>query len=227
MTAVRGQGRRRADSPVPVKHSACRIPSHSRPLRRASWNQIEGRHMHWPHDREVPSVKRCDSAGAQALGGRDDGCVDRAQRKVAIGRDQFGDAKPVGRLDLLRHEFARGQVPNEAHLCLHSDSRLQEVRDLRDDKHRDQDRSGVGLEKAPATTVLSVVRVVGRVEWAGVGDQWPASSDRSISSIRCETSLLPLRPAAPNRRLPPGPKRWVSMASRVTSEIVMPRRSAS
>ena len=183
--------------------------------------------MGWPHDREVPSVECCDSAGAQALGRRDDRRVDGAQRKVAIGRDQFGDSKPVGRFDLLGHKFARGQVTEEAHLCLYSDSRPQEVGDFGDDKHGDQDRPRVDLEKAPGTAVLDVVRVVRRIERAGVGDQRSASSDRSISSIRCETSLLPLRPAAPNRRLPPGPTRWVSMASRVTSETVMPRRSAS
>ena len=94
----------------------------------------------------MPSVECCDSGGAQALGGRDDGRVDRAQRKVAVGRDKFGDSKPVGRFDLLRNEFARGQVTEKAHLCLHSDSRAQEVRDLRDDKYRDQDRPRVGLE---------------------------------------------------------------------------------
>ena len=183
--------------------------------------------MRWSHDREMPSVECCDCGGAQALGGRDDRRVDRAQRKVAVGRDQFGDSKPVGRFDLLRHEFARGQVTEEAHLGLRSESRPQEVGDLGDDKHGDQDWPRVGLEQAPGTAVLGVVSVVGCIEWPGVCDQRPASSDRSISSIRCETSLFPLLPAAPNWRLPLGPTRWVSIASRVSSETVMSRRLAS
>ena len=85
----------------------------------------------------------------------------------------------------------------------------------------------MALQQPAAATVLGVVRVVGRVQRTGVRYQRPASSDRSISSIRRETSLLPLSPGAPRWRRPDGPTRWVTMASRVSSDTVIPSRSAS
>jgi hypothetical protein len=85
----------------------------------------------------------------------------------------------------------------------------------------------VSLEEAPATLMLGVVGVVGRVKGARVYDQRPASSDRRISSMRCDTSLLPLRPGAPRRRLGDLPNRCISIASRVSSETVTPRLLAS
>ena len=63
------------------------------------------------------------------------------------------------------------------------------------------------LKESPAAAVLDVVSVVCRVKRPGVGDQRPASSDFKISSIRCETSFLPLRPAAPTLTFP-----WLEMA---------------
>jgi hypothetical protein len=84
----------------------------------------------------------------------------------------------------------------------------------------------VALDKSPAPAVLGIISVVRRVQRSRVGDQWAANSDLRISSIRCETSLRPLRPAAPRRRLPPS-TRWVSMAWRVSSDTVIPRLSAS
>ena len=85
----------------------------------------------------------------------------------------------------------------------------------------------MALQQPAAATVLGVVRVVGRVQRTGVRYQRAASSDRSISSIRRETSLLPLCPGAPRWRRPDGPTRWVEMASRVSSDTVIPSRSAS
>jgi hypothetical protein len=41
----------------------------------------------------------------------------------------------------------------------------------------------VRLQEMPAAFVLGVVRVVRGVQRAGIGDQRPASSDLSISSI--------------------------------------------
>jgi len=59
------------------------------------------------------------------------------------------------------------------------------------------------LEKAPTPAVLGIVSVVRGVERAGVGDQRAVSSDLRISSMRWDTSVRPLRPAAPSLRLPP------------------------
>ena len=84
----------------------------------------------------------------------------------------------------------------------------------------------MALDESPATAVLGIVSVICRVERSGVGDQRAASSDLRISSICWETSLRPLRPAAPSRRLPPSTKCF-SIAWRVNSDTVNHRRSAS
>lgn len=89
-------------------------------------------------------------------------------------------------------EFTRSEIAQKPDLCLHSYARCEKVCDLGDHKDRHQYRARVVLEKAPGAAVFRVVGVVRRVEGAGVGDQRPASSDRRISSIRWETSLLPL-----------------------------------
>ena len=76
--------------------------------------------------------------------------------------------------------------------------------------------------------MVVVVGIDVRVEGSCVyQDGYDSTSDARISSIRIEMSLLPLRPApaAPSRRSR-SPK-WVSMASRVSSEMVIPRRCAS
>jgi hypothetical protein len=78
--------------------------------------------------------------------------------------------------------------------------------------------------------VVAVVAIDVRVERAGVDDQRdePASLAR-ISSMRSEMSVRPLAPApaARRRRLPRGAPSSASIASRVSSDTVTPRRSAS
>ncbi len=74
-----------------------------------------------------------------------------------------------------------------------------------------------------------VAHTAGRIN--GVDDQrgYRATSAARISSIRSEVSLRPLRPApaAPWVRRPLGPPKYNSMASRLISEMVTPRNSAS
>ena len=166
-------------------------------------NKIECGNMGWPDDREVPSIECGDPASANSLARGDDRSVDRTKRKVSVGRHQLRDSKPIGWRNLLGHQLARSQVAEEAHLGLRTDSSAQQVGDLGDDQNWHQDWPRVVLEKSPAPAVLGIISVVGRVERSGVGDQRAANSDLRISSIRCETSRRPLRPAAPRRRLPP------------------------
>ena len=85
------------------------------------------------------------------------------------------------------------------------------------------------LEQFETRVVVAVVSVYVGEQRPSVDDQCdePNSAVR-ISSIRSEMSVRPLDPvpAARSRRRPP-PPRCASMASRVISEIVVPRRCAS
>jgi len=75
--------------------------------------------------------------------------------------------------------------------------------------------------------VIAVVGVDVGVERAGVDEEgYGVTSAARISSMRSEMSSRPLRPAAARNRRG-GPPTWRSMASRVTSEMVMLRRAAS
>ena len=88
----------------------------------------------------------------------------------------------------------------------------------------------MAFEKLEALRVVLVIGVDVGVERTRVDDKgYLDTSERKISSMRTEMSCEPLRPAlaASSFRLPFAVPRWASMASRVRSEIVMPRRSAS
>ena len=182
--------------------------------------------MGWPDDREMPSIESGDCASVESLTSHHDRCIDGAERQVLVRRHQFRDPKPIGRPDWLGHKVASRKVAEQANFGLGADSCPKQVRDLGDDQDWDQDRPWMVQEKSAAAAVLDIVSVVCRIERSGIGYQRSASSDLRISSIRWETSLRPLRPAAPNRRLPPS-TRCVWMACRVSSDTVMPRRSAS
>jgi len=86
------------------------------------------------------------------------------------------------------------------------------------------------FEQVEARGVMLVVAIDVCVERAGIDDQSdePTSLAR-ISSIRSEMSERPLAPApaARSRRFPRGAASSVSIASRVSSDTVVPRRSAS
>jgi len=79
--------------------------------------------------------------------------------------------------------------------------------------------------------VVSIVGVDVGVERPGINDEgtYRTASAARISSIRSEISDRPLRPAAaaPKVRRPLGRPKYISRASRLISEIVMPRSVAS
>lgn len=100
-------------------------------------------------------------------------------------------------MDGLEDEDPRGEVGDESRLGLPADPRPEQVRDLGDDERRDDQRAGVRLEQLEACGVVRVVGIDVRVQRPGVDDQRDgALSERRISSMRSETSLRPLRPAA-------------------------------
>jgi hypothetical protein len=155
-------------------------------------------------DREVPPVDGRDLGHAQALGRGDDRRIDGAQRQIAVSRDQLGDPQPVRGGDRFDGECARRQVTQKADFRLCSEASRKQIDDPGDDERRDDKRAGVSFEQLERGVVVSVIGVDVGIERPGVDDErgYCATSAARISSIRSETSLRPLRPAAaaPNRR---------------------------
>jgi len=196
----------------------------------SSGQESESLDMLGTDDGEVTAVQRRNLVDLQAFGSRDHGSVDAAEREVAVGAHELGDPQPFVGGDRFGDEVARGEVAKEPDFCVRAESRTEEVDDLGDDELGNEQRAGVSLEELEAFVVVVVVRVDVRVERPSVDDEcYRTTSARRISSIRTETSPTPLRPApaASSARRPRRRPRWASIASRVRSEIVMPRRSAS
>jgi len=183
-----------------------------------------------PHNAEVSSIDSCDVGDAEAFGSGDDRGVNGAEREVVVLGDELDHAERVRRMERLQHEGSAAEVAEEAGLGLPAESCAKQVRNLRDHKGGDGQRTGVRLQQFEAGGVVRVVGVDVRVEWAGVDDQRDGvDSARMISSTRSEMSLRPLRPAAAalNLRRDPVVPRCASSAVRVISAMVVPRRCAS
>lgn len=180
-------------------------------------------------DIEVAAVERRHFGDVEPLGGGDHRGIDGAERQVAVLGDELGDADRVAGVQRLDREGAGGEITEEANLRLPAEPGADQVDDLGDDERGEDERTWVGFEQLQAGGVVGVVGINVGVEGASVEDQRDgAISEARISSIRSETSLWPLRPAAAalSCRRPPAP-RCCSSAVRVTSAIVTPRRSAS
>ena len=180
------------------------------------------------YDREVAAVECGQLAYAEPLGGGHDGGVDRSEGEIPIGTGQLGDSEPVGRHDGLGQEVSGGQVPEEPDLGFHTESSAEEVDDLGDDEDRNDQWSWMFLEEFEAFGMMPVVPIDVGIQGTGIDQEgYEATSARRILSICSETSDRPLRPApaASSRRRPvPLAPRWASIASRVSSDTVVPRR---
>lgn len=76
--------------------------------------------------------------------------------------------------------------------------------------------------------MVSIILIDIRVQGTGIYEKrYRRTSLRKISSMRSDVVLRPLRPALEANSRRPFPPRWVSIASRVRSETVVPRRAAS
>ena len=171
---------------------------------------------------EVAAVERCHFGGIKPLGHGDHGGVDRAQRQIAVLGYELGDADRITSVQRLDEEVAGGQVAKEADLGLPSKPGANQIDDLGDDESGEDERPRVGLEQLQTGSVMGVIGVDVGVERTGVQDQRDgAISEERISSIRSETSLLPLCPlaAASRCRRPPVPRCC-------SSAVRSPRRSS-
>jgi hypothetical protein len=181
------------------------------------------------NDAEVAAVEGRDLGGIEPLRCGDHRGVDGAEWQVAVFGDELSDTDGITGMQPLDREASAGEVAEEANLGLPAQPGCDQVDDLGDDERGEDERTWVGFEQLQAGGVVGVVGVDVGVEGASVEDQRDgAISEARISSIRSETSLWPLRPAAAalSCRRPPAP-RCCSSAVRVTSAIVTPRRSAS
>lgn len=164
-----------------------------------------------PDNGEVPSIHGGNLGNTQAFGGGHNGRIHGSQRQVTVASNQLSDTQPVPGHHGGNRESTTGQVPEEADLRAGAEPGRQQVDHLGDHQGRDDERAGMGLEKLQRSQMVRVVSVDVGVEGPGVdnnSDYRPTSVAR-ISSMRSETSLLPLRPApaAPSRRRPGGPPR--------------------
>jgi hypothetical protein len=176
------------------------------------------------YDREVAAVESGDLAELQSLGGRNHRSVDGAQGEVPVASDELSDAKPVLAGHGLADQIAGREVAEEADFGFSAEPAGQEVGHFGHDEYGYDQGAGVGFEEFQGFVVVVVVGVDVGIERSGVdNDRYGATSSRRISSIRTETSCEPLWPAAAaiRRRRPAGrDPRWVSIASRVSSDTV-------
>jgi hypothetical protein len=141
----------------------------------------------------MATIRRGDLGRVEALGGGDDRGVDRAERQVAVARHQLGDPDGVGGVERLEDQVATREVAEEPDLGLPAEASAKEVRDLRYDERRHDERPGVRFEQLEGRCVMGVVGVDVGVERTGVDDQRDDGvSEAMISSIRPDTSLRPL-----------------------------------
>jgi len=180
-------------------------------------------------NREVPSIQRRDDTEVQSFGKRDDGCIDGSQGQVAISSYELCDPYPIARENRHRGEVSRGEIPKESDFCCPAEASLDEIGNFGDDELRHQQWPRMGFKKLQACFMVVVVRIDVRVKRTGIDDQRDRrASCRMISSMWRAVSRRPLRPAFAamrfRRALPPT---CASIASRVMSAIVLPRRVAS
>ena len=163
--------------------------------------------MCWPDDAEMASVERDDGHQPQPLRSGHQRRVDGSQRQVAVLPHELRDSQPVSFVNSLDKEFAGSERSEKANLGPGTKTRLDQIRHLRDHENRDQKWAGRLFEYGHAVFVPPVVGIGDRVERSGVDEDGyrPASSLR-ISSIRCETSPEPLRPAAVKLSCPLPPR---------------------
>jgi len=173
----------------------------------ALWDQREGLHVVGAHG-EVPAVDGCNLSYAQSLGRGHDGCVDGAERQVAVPSDEFSDAHPISGSHRLDAEGAVCQVAEEAHFGFRTETGTEQVGHLGDDQRGDDQRPRMRFEELQRWRVVGIVGVDVRIQRPCIDDQrrYRATSAARISSTRSEMSVRPLRPApaAPRIRRPHG-----------------------
>jgi hypothetical protein len=182
----------------------------------------------WANDREISSIESGELNDAETFSGGDDRSVHGSQREIPIAGNKLCDPDPVARLNWFGDQVPGGEVAEEPHLGFDAETGLEQIGDLGNNELRNDERPLKTREQGQAGFVVAIVFVDIGVERAGIDDQRDRrASRRKISSIRRAVSRRPLRPALAAMRCRRPAPRWDSMASRVISETVVSRRSAS
>lgn len=137
----------------------------------ASGQQLERVGVDGTNDREMTMVERRDLSDLQAFGQGDHGRVDGSERQIAVGPHELDDPRPVLRVDSHRFQCALGDIPEDVQLRVGADTPAHEVRDLREDENRHEERSGVAQQESQARFMVAVARVDGRDQRAGIDDE--------------------------------------------------------
>ena len=96
----------------------------------ARWSlrhQREGVDVAETYDGEVAAIDGRDLTDVQSLGRGHDGCVDGAERQVAVPGDQFSDAQPIGGNHGLDAERAVCEVAEEANFGFRTETSTEQV----------------------------------------------------------------------------------------------------
>jgi hypothetical protein len=141
------------------------------------------------HDAEVAVIDGRYLDDVESFGGRDDGGIHGAERKVVVLRDELGDSEEVDRVNWLEGEVAGREVTKEPDFWLPTQAGRDEVGDFGENERWDDQRARVGLQELKTRRMVGVVTIDVGVQRAGVDDQRDEStSARRISSIRSEIS---------------------------------------
>lgn len=149
------------------------------------------------YDGEVASVDGRNLVDKQSFCRGHNGCVHRTQRQISITCDKFGDSEPVRGSHRFDAECAVSEIAQESDLSVRAEASTQQVDHLGDDKRRDDQRAGMRLQQPERRSMMGIIGVDIRIQRAGIDDNrgyCPTSAAR-ISSMRCEMSEWPLRPA--------------------------------
>ncbi len=133
----------------------------------------------------MPSVECRDHREPKAFSRRHDRTIDRSQREVAILVHQFGDAEPVTCHHRLNAELASGEVTEESHFGICTESGPDEVDHLGDHKGGDDQWARMREQQFERFGVVTIVGVDVGIERSGIDEQgYRVTSEARISSMR-------------------------------------------
>ena len=143
--------------------------------------------------REVPTVKCRNGLLVESFGCRDDRSIDCPKWEVPVSVDEFGDSKPICGGDGLDCQITAGQVAEEPHFGIGTESAADEVDDYCASKFCvSNDKIVATWRCLDATRTMSVtdnLRTAG-FAWVHV----PPSTQRRSPAIPISDQQTPLRP---------------------------------
>ena len=139
---------------------------------------------------EVPVVQSCYLRRSEPLGQRDDGSVDHAEGQVDVSLHQRRDAVPLRSEDRLDTKLTGGDRTPERQFGVGADAVSEQVRDLRYDECRHEERSRRASEKLDAAVMILIARGRSRVERARIDDQHLRALGPSAALDRLADELI-------------------------------------